>query len=50
VVDNRLRHNGTKPRHPVGEPTWNVTPVQRQIGATSPSCHPSTIPTALSSS
>jgi hypothetical protein len=30
VVDNRLRHNGTKARHPVGQPTWNVTPVQRR--------------------
>src|SRR6202040_2736080 len=44
VADNGLRHHGAKARHPIGEPTWNVPPVQRQIGVASPSCHPFSIP------
>jgi hypothetical protein len=39
-VDNSLRHHSTKARHPVGQPPWNVTPVQRQISAASSSRHP----------
>src|SRR5215472_11572605 len=33
VVDDRLANYCAKPRHPIGQPFWDVATMQRQIGA-----------------
>jgi hypothetical protein len=48
VVDDSLRHHDAKARHSVGEPTGHAPPVQWQIRAASPSCHPFTKSLAVS--
>jgi hypothetical protein len=39
MMDDGLRHDGSEPGHPVGQPPRNVTAVEWQIGASGPSCH-----------
>src|ERR1700693_663447 len=39
VMGDGLRHDCTEPGHPVGQPPRNVAAVERQIGASGPSCH-----------
>ena len=39
VVHDCLTDDRSQPRHPVGEPLWNVTPMKGQIGATGASRH-----------
>jgi hypothetical protein len=51
AATRRVRSGGQWPptsrrqgaRHPVGQPSWNATPVQRQISAASSSRHPFSI-------
>jgi hypothetical protein len=40
VMDDGLRHHRAKSRHPIREPPRNMPAMQRQIGASGPSCHP----------
>jgi hypothetical protein len=39
VVHDCLTDDRSQPRHPVGEPLWNMTPMKGQIGATGASRH-----------
>lgn len=47
VMDDGLRHDGTEPGHAVGQPPRNVAAVERQIGASGPSCHYSYVPVGV---
>ena len=47
VMDDGLRHDCTEPGHPVGQPPRNVAAVERQIGASGPSCHYSYVPVGV---
>src|SRR5271167_4873219 len=39
VMNYCLRHDCTEPGHPVGQPPRNVAALEKQIGASGPSCH-----------
>jgi hypothetical protein len=47
MVDDRFADHSAEPRHPVGEPPWNLPATQRQISASSSLSHPSDPPRSL---
>lgn len=47
MVDDRFADHSAEPRHPIGEPPWNLSAVQRQISASSSLSHRSDPPRSL---